>query len=168
MLSDYHTTKNFNSGWMHNIPLMREISPYPTLHIHPDTAGKRGIKDGDWVKLESPHGWLKVKAEYYEGIRPDVVMMAHGWWHGCKELGLPDMPLTDGGANVNALYSVDDSAYDPLITAMSSQTLVEVRKYDENCAQNNWQERELLSECVARYYCTWSLSLVRLEKHLHR
>jgi hypothetical protein len=57
-------------------------------------------------------------------------MIQHGWWQGCGELGLDDTPATDGGANVNLLYSVDpDKAFDPLITAMSSQTLVEVTKY---------------------------------------
>jgi hypothetical protein len=58
-------------------------------------------------------------------------MLLHGWWQGCRELGLEDMPLVDGGANVNVLYSVDpDKAYDPLITAMTSQTLVEVSRYE--------------------------------------
>ncbi len=44
---------------------LRELQPYPTLHIHPDTAISRGIKHGDWVIVESPHCWLKVKAESY-------------------------------------------------------------------------------------------------------
>ena len=131
LLSDYHTTKFFSASWLRNVPRLREAQPYPTVHIHPDTAAARGIQDGDWVRVESPHGWLKVKAEIYPGIRPDTVMIQHGWWQGCDELGLPDMPLTDGGANVNHLYSVDPAkAYDPIITAMSSQTLVEVSVYE--------------------------------------
>ena len=131
VLSDYHTTKSFIASWLRNIPLLREIQPYPAVHIHPESAAARGIRDGDWVKVESPHGWLKVKAEYYPGIRPDTVMILHGWWQGCKELGFSDLPITDGGANVNHLYSVDpDKAYDPIITAMSSQTLVEVSVYE--------------------------------------
>ncbi len=132
LLSDYHTSKNFSASWQRNVPLLREIQPDPMLHIHPDTAAQRGILDGDWVKLSSPHGWLKVRAELYPGIRPDTVMLLHGWWQGCKELGIPDYPLTDGGANVNLLYSVDpEKAYDPLVTAMASQTLVEVQKWEE-------------------------------------
>jgi len=127
ILSDYHTSKFFVASWLRNIPLLREMQPYPTVHIHPDTAAVRGIKDGDWVRVESPHGWLRVKAELYPGIRPDTVMMLHGWWEGCEALGLQDMPFTNGGANVNHMYGVDpSSAYDPMITAMCSQTLVEV------------------------------------------
>jgi hypothetical protein len=74
---------------------------------------------------------LKVKAEVFPGIRPDTVMLLHGWWQGCRELGFEDYAIADGGANVNAMYSVDpDKAYDPLITAMTSQTLVEVEKWE--------------------------------------
>jgi anaerobic selenocysteine-containing dehydrogenase len=129
VLSDYHTSKNYTASWQRNVPLLREIQPYPAIHIHPDTASERGIKNDDWVIVESPHGWMKVKAQIYPGIRPDTVMILHGWWQGCKELGYEDYPLLDGGANVNMMYSVDsEKTYDPLITAMSSQTLVQVRK----------------------------------------
>jgi hypothetical protein len=42
---------------------------------------------------------------------------------------LPGFPLLDGGANSNSMYSVDETkAFDPLVTAMSSQTLVQVKK----------------------------------------
>ena len=127
ILADYHTSKNFSASWQRNVPLLREIEPEPVLHIHPDTAAVRRIKDGDRVTVTSPHGRLTVTAALYPGIRPDTVMLLHGWWQGCRELGLADYPLTDGGANVNLLYSVDPaSAYDPLVTAMTSQTLVEV------------------------------------------
>jgi len=131
ILSDYHTSKVYSASWQRNVPYLREIQPFPTLHIHPATAAVRDIKDRDWIIVESPHGWMKVKAELYPGIRPDTVMILHGWWQGCSELGFNDLPILDGGANVNNMYSVDpDTAFDPLITAMSSQTLVEVRKYE--------------------------------------
>ncbi|MFC1864061.1 molybdopterin-dependent oxidoreductase, partial [Thermodesulfobacteriota bacterium] len=129
LLSDYHTSKTYNASWLRNVPLLREVLPHPTLHIHPETAETRGIKDGEWVIVESPHGFIKLKAEYFPGIRPDTVMALHGWWQGCDELGLPGYPVLDGGANTNNMYSVDpEKVYDPLISAMSSQTLVQVRK----------------------------------------
>jgi anaerobic selenocysteine-containing dehydrogenase len=129
ILSDYHTSKNFTASWQRNVPSLREISPDPVLHIHPDAASARNIAEGDMVSVTSPHGQMKVKAEIFPGIRPDTVMILHGWWQGCKELGIDDYPLLDGGANVNMMYSVDkEKAFDPLITAMSSQTLVEVKR----------------------------------------
>jgi anaerobic selenocysteine-containing dehydrogenase len=130
---DTHTSDVYNHGWLRNVPYLREIQPDPWIHIHPDTAKARGIENGDWVIVESPHGWIKVKALYFPGIRPDTIMSLHGWWQGCDELGLPGYPLLDGGANVNILYSTDpDKAFDPVVTAMPKQTLVEVRKAESN------------------------------------
>jgi anaerobic selenocysteine-containing dehydrogenase len=126
---DTHASDVYTQGWCRNLPYLREIQPDPWVHIHPETAKARGIANGDWVIVESPHGWIKVKALYSPGIRPDVVMGLHGWWQGCDELGLPDYPILDGGANVNIMYSTDpDKAFDPVVTAMPKQTLVEVRK----------------------------------------
>jgi ferredoxin len=107
ILSDYHTSKNFSASWQRNVPHLREIQPEPVLHIHPDAASSRQIQKNDWVIVKSPHAWMKVKAEIYPGIRPDTVMILHGWWQGCGELELEDYPLSDGGANVNTMYSVD-------------------------------------------------------------
>jgi hypothetical protein len=60
-------------------------------------------------------------------------MSLHGWWQGCEELGLPGYPLLDGGANVNIMYSADpNKAFDPVLTAMPKQTLVQVRKAENN------------------------------------
>lgn len=130
---DTHTSDVYHHAWLRNIPFLREIQPDPWIHIHPETAKSRGIKDGDWVIVESPHGWIKVKALYFPGIRPDTVMGLHGWWQGCDELGLPSYSLLDGGANVNILYSTDSKkAFDPLVTAQPKQALVEVRKADVN------------------------------------
>jgi anaerobic selenocysteine-containing dehydrogenase len=130
---DTHTSEAYNHGWLRNVPYMREIQPEPWIHIHPDTARQRGINDGDWVIVKSPHGRIKMKAQYFPGIRPDTIMSLHGWWQGCEELGLPGYPLLDGGANVNIMYSADpDKAFDPVLTAMPKQTLVQVRKAENN------------------------------------
>ena len=126
---DTHTSDAYNHGWLRNIPSLRELSPEPWIYIHPDTAGSRGIAEGDWVAIESPHGWIKATAKLFPGIAPDVIMGLHGWWQGCEELGLPGYDLLDGGANTNLLYTVDpEKAYDPVVTAMTKQTLVQVRK----------------------------------------
>ena len=133
ILFDTHSSDVYNQGWLRNIPYLREIQPDPWIQIHPETAKERGIENGDWVIVESPHGRIKVKAQYCPGIRPDSIMSLHGWWQGCDELGLPSYPILDGGANVNVMYSTDpDKAFDPLVTAMPKQTLVEVRKVESN------------------------------------
>jgi len=129
LFSDYHTSRSYNAAWLRNIPYLREVEPYPWLQIYPATAQARGIADGDWVRVEGPHGWLRLKAQYWPGIRPDTVFVTHGWWQGCKELGFEDFPMADGGANSNNMYTTDpDKMFDPVITAMTNQTLVQVSK----------------------------------------
>jgi anaerobic selenocysteine-containing dehydrogenase len=62
------------------IPWLREIVPDPIVEIHPDTAEKLGIKDGQWVFIESPRGKIKQRARLTAGIDPGVVAAQYGWW----------------------------------------------------------------------------------------
>ena len=52
------------------------------LEIHPETAKKRGIADGDKVRIKNEVGQIEVVARYYTGVRPDTVVlpMVHGHW----------------------------------------------------------------------------------------
>jgi anaerobic selenocysteine-containing dehydrogenase len=55
------------------------------IEIHPDTARKRGIADGDRVKIKSAVGTIDGYCRYFEGTRPDTIVfpMEHGHWaHG--------------------------------------------------------------------------------------
>ncbi len=57
-----------------NIPWLRSYMEYPIAQINPQTAAKLGIKDGDWIWIESPRGRVRQKARLYPGIDPRVVM----------------------------------------------------------------------------------------------
>lgn len=52
------------------------------LEIHPETAAKRGIADGDRVRIRNETGTIEVIARHFNGIRPDTVAlpMIHGHW----------------------------------------------------------------------------------------
>lgn len=55
------------------------------IEIHPETAKKRGIKDGEKVKVKSDLGHIEGFVRYFEGVRPDTLVfpMEHGHWaHG--------------------------------------------------------------------------------------
>lgn len=67
---------------LRNIPSLRKLDPEPTVDINPTTAESLGIKDGDWVLIETPRGGIKRKARFFDGIHPKVVHMTHGWWYG--------------------------------------------------------------------------------------
>lgn len=52
------------------------------LEIHPDTAAKRGIKDGDIVRIKSKTGEVTVPVRLFAGTRPDTLFLPyfHGHW----------------------------------------------------------------------------------------
>ncbi|HXF65192.1 MAG TPA: molybdopterin-dependent oxidoreductase [Burkholderiales bacterium] len=52
------------------------------LEIHPETAKRRGIRDGDRVRVRSEAGSIEAIARYFPGVRPDVVVLPnlHGHW----------------------------------------------------------------------------------------
>jgi anaerobic selenocysteine-containing dehydrogenase len=62
------------------IPSLRRINPDPLTEIHPETAEKLGIKDGDWIYIENKHGRCRQRAKITDGIHPGVVHSQHGWW----------------------------------------------------------------------------------------
>ena len=113
------------------VPYLRELQPYPWVKINPATAKKYGIEDGDWMKVESPHGWVKLVAEYFEGISPEVLMTRRGWWQDCEELGLPGYGCFDGGSDSTVLYDSTIENFDPFHSAMAKQTLVKISKLEE-------------------------------------
>ncbi len=89
-------------GWL------REIHPEPVVRIHPATASKFGIKDGDWVFIESPRGRCQQRAMLTIGIDPRVIMAEHGWW-------FPEKPAPEHGvwdSNINLLTD-SEPPHDP-------------------------------------------------------
>lgn len=85
-------------------PLRKRI-PDPEMEIHPDTAKKENIEDGDWVWVETPQikgERVKFKVRLTEDIDPRMVHAQHGWWfpekpapeHGCFESNI-DVVMSD-------------------------------------------------------------------------
>lgn len=89
------------------IKSLRKLNPDPLLEMHPAAAESLGVKDGDWVWIESPTGKTRHKARLTTGIHPGVVHAQHGWWF--PEKGPPEYGFKD--ANVNLLTG--DMPYDP-------------------------------------------------------
>lgn len=62
------------------IKKLRSLHPDPLVHMHPDTAAKHGIEEGDWVWMENKHGKCKYKATLNPTYDPRVMQAEHGWW----------------------------------------------------------------------------------------
>lgn len=73
------------------VPSLRSKRPWPTVTIHPDTAAKYGIEEGDWVALENPIGRCVQKASLRETLDPRVIHAEHGWWFPEQEGEAPNL-----------------------------------------------------------------------------
>ena len=58
----------------------REQQPDPVTEIHPNTAKKNGITDGQWIWIESPRGNIKQRARITTAVHPMVVSVQSHWW----------------------------------------------------------------------------------------
>ncbi len=130
IFTDVHAHRLSVHSYFGNLPYMRERNRLPWVKINPATAQQYGIEDGDWMKIESPHGWVKMVAEYFEGISPEVIMGKRGWWQDCEELGEPGYGCFDGGSEVNNLYDATIENFDGFHSAMAKQTLVKISKWE--------------------------------------
>ncbi len=102
------------------LPWLREQHPEPFIEIHPDTASKLGILNGDWVTIESPRGKVRQKAKIFEGIHPQVVGAQHAWWY-------PEKKKEKGGwaeSNINILTDNSFESCDPAMGSTSVRTLL--------------------------------------------
>jgi anaerobic selenocysteine-containing dehydrogenase len=90
------------------ISRLRKSSPEPVAELHPETASRCGIKDKEWMVVESPKGAIKLRAFVTDRILPGVVCCQHGWWQACNELDLPGYnPYTSDGANPGTLIGTE-------------------------------------------------------------
>lgn len=64
---------------MRNIPALRKQCPENLVEIHPKTASKLGIREGERVRVESLRGGILCPAHLTEGIDPRVVHLYHGF-----------------------------------------------------------------------------------------
>jgi anaerobic selenocysteine-containing dehydrogenase len=63
---------------MHNVPWCQALRKDPLLEMNPSDALERGIRQEDWVWLETARGKIRVKANLTETVLPGVVHMFHG------------------------------------------------------------------------------------------
>jgi thiosulfate reductase/polysulfide reductase chain A len=81
-----------------NNPWLLEIKPDNPMVINPATARTYGVRDGDTVWVESPHGRVKARAKVTTRIHPEVIGVQHGFGHTAlgrlaKDRGTGDSPL---------------------------------------------------------------------------
>jgi anaerobic selenocysteine-containing dehydrogenase len=97
----------FFHGEFRMLDSLRSRNRDPLVEIHPEMAASLGLRDGDWVWVESPWGRVKMRAKFFDGIAPEVVNAQHAWWF--PEEGPPDYGWRK--SSINLLFG--DMDYDP-------------------------------------------------------
>ncbi len=71
-----------NKPWLQELPdPVTKIAWQTVAEIHPSTAARLGVENGDHVTVETAAGRLTLPAYVYLGIRPDTVAVATGRGH---------------------------------------------------------------------------------------
>ena len=73
------------------IESLRSLVPDPVVEMHPETAAKYGIEDGDWVCVENMFGRTVQKASVKPILNPRVVHCTHAWWYPEEDGEAPNL-----------------------------------------------------------------------------
>jgi thiosulfate reductase/polysulfide reductase chain A len=102
----------FYHSEMRQLPSAIQGQPDPIADIHPATALKLGIAEGDWVCIETVRGKIKQRARLTDEVHPAMLKAQYGWW-------FPDRPVEDlhglWESNSNILCPVDAEYCNPEI-----------------------------------------------------
>lgn len=88
---------------------LRRRHPFPLVSMNPSTGEKYGIRDGDWVFIETARGRITQKAHFLPEMREDTVSCEMGWWY--PEAGAPDYDWDVSNANI---LTVGAPPHDPI------------------------------------------------------
>jgi thiosulfate reductase/polysulfide reductase chain A len=101
----YHHSRFRDQAWA------LKVSPDPRLTMHPDTARRLGLSEGDWVRLEVAlgKGACRLRVKLTDATPLDVVNTGMGWW--CPTEPGPEHGVLD--ININATLDYD-GPWDPV------------------------------------------------------
>ncbi|MBA4064471.1 MAG: molybdopterin oxidoreductase [Isosphaera sp.] len=86
---------SFLNSTFANLDQQRKAAGERTLEIHPDDAARRGVADGEMVRVFNGRGRFRARAVVAETVKPGVVVSLGLWWRR----------WTDDGVNCNATTS---------------------------------------------------------------
>lgn len=113
------------------MPTLRSMHPDPIVELHPETAQRLGIEEGDWVWIENQRGRCRQRVKFFEGMDSNLVMAEHGWWFPEAD---PERLYNTFDSNINNLTSQCDVGRSG-VGAPYKSTLCKVYKCtDENSA----------------------------------
>ncbi len=110
-----------NRPWLQELPdPVSKIMWQSWVEMNPETAHERHLRDGDIVRVTSPHGRVEAPVWLYKGIRPDTVAIATG--NGHTDLG---RWATNRGVNPLDLLPGETEAVSGAALLMATMVTVE-------------------------------------------
>lgn len=100
-----------NNSWLHNSSKLMAGKNRCTAMIHPEDAGKIGLKENSLLKIKSRVGEIIVQPEITDTIMQGVISLPHGFGHK-KENTKLSVASKFAGENINEL--TDDERLDEL------------------------------------------------------
>ena len=85
------------------IPSLRSHHPFPVVQLHPETAAKTGVADGQMVWVENERGRCKRIVQVTPIIDPRYAQTDHGWWLPEEPGGIDDGLFGMFDVDVNSL-----------------------------------------------------------------
>jgi anaerobic selenocysteine-containing dehydrogenase len=101
-----------------NIDDLRKFAGEPTLEIHPRDAERRGIANGQWVRVANDRGRFRARAIVAETVKPGVVVTLGIWWNKFASDGVncnttTSTRLTDFGAGATFYDNLVEVTLEP-------------------------------------------------------
>ncbi|MGV8084266.1 MAG: molybdopterin-dependent oxidoreductase [Coriobacteriia bacterium] len=113
----YHHSEHFQ------IKELRFLKSDPYMEMNPKTAAAMGLKEGDWVYIETRHGRCRQRVSLTNGLHERVVFVPRGWWfperghEGSDPFGVLD-------SNTNALTPSSDDMCCPMSGTWANRGLL--------------------------------------------
>ncbi len=68
-------------GQYRNIPWLRSYMEFPQCQMHPETAKKYDVEDGDIIWIETKRGRIRQKLHEFPGIKKGMIMCTANWFY---------------------------------------------------------------------------------------
>ena len=79
----------------------REKVPDPLVTIHPETAAKHGLAEGDWAVISTPKGSIRQRVKISDAVDQTMVDLQHSWWFPERDAKLPELfGVFESNANI--------------------------------------------------------------------
>ena len=112
VFAGFRETKSYNTN-LHQIASLRSLEPEPCVFVNPADAGSEGIAEGDWVRVETAYGAVRLSVHVDDAQPAGTLRVPHGWWKPERPqgiaAGLSDAMLHNDGM----LFPDDDWNLDP-------------------------------------------------------